>query len=359
MSCVKCGGNLPEGAKFCPWCGKNQTAQPKRKALKRANGTGTVYKLSGRRSRPWVAAKNKVVIGYYAKKSDALEALNKLTGQEISDRYNLTFDEVFKEWSAEHYPTITAAGIQSYDGAYKVFEPLHNKQFRTLRTADFQAVIDSRQGKSHSTVSKYKQLITQMSKWAIREELITTNFASFVRLPENVKKEKEIFTDSEIAKLEADGSEAAKIVLMMIYTGMRIGELFDLTVNDWHETYVVGGEKTEAGRNRTIPIMKKGRPLFAYFAECATGEQLLSGYIGQHNAPHFRQREYYALLKRLGIERKTPHAARHTFASIARKNGVPPEVLQKVLGHADYSTTANIYVHTDVEELIGAIEKCL
>lgn len=42
---------------------------------------------------------------------------------------------------------------------------------------------------SHSTLSKHKQLITQMSTWAIREELITTNFAKFVKLPEKVKKE--------------------------------------------------------------------------------------------------------------------------------------------------------------------------
>lgn len=32
------------------------------KAMRRANGTGTVYKLSGRRRRPWVAAKQKIII---------------------------------------------------------------------------------------------------------------------------------------------------------------------------------------------------------------------------------------------------------------------------------------------------------
>lgn len=35
---------------------------------------------------------------------------------------------------------------------------------------------------------------------------------------------------------------------------------------------------------------------------------------------------------------------------------MPPEILQKILGHADYSTTANIYVHTDAEELVRAVE---
>ena len=46
-----------------------------------------------------------------------------------------------------------------------------------------------------------------------------------------------------------------------------------------------------------------------------------------------------------GIERKTPHATHHTYASRAVKEGLPPEMLQKILGHADYSTTANIYTH--------------
>lgn len=34
-----------------------------------------------------------------------------------------------------------------------------------------------------------------------------------------------------------------------------------------------------------------------------------------------------------------------------------PEILQQILGRSDYSTTANIYVHTDVEELVKAVEK--
>ena len=71
MECRKCRREIPEGSVYCLHCGAKQAAE-KRRALKRANGTGTVYKLSGRRSRPWVAAKNKTIIGYYAKKTDAL-----------------------------------------------------------------------------------------------------------------------------------------------------------------------------------------------------------------------------------------------------------------------------------------------
>lgn len=357
VQCRKCKAKMPDDGKFCPYCGTRQEREP-RKTLKRANGTGTVYRLQGRRRRPWAAAKNRTIIGYYETKAAALEALNRLTGRSLDERYNMTFEDVFQAWKEEHYKEITDAGRASYNRAFDVFSPLHKKKFRELRTADFQAVLDPYMKQSHSTLSKHKQLITQMSAWAMREELITTNFAKFVRIPENVKKEKEIFSDDDIAKLEADSSDAAKIVLMLIYTGMRIGELFTLLLEDYHETYVIGGEKTEAGRNRVIPIRPEGRGYFAHFAQQAEGPLLLSGYTGQRIPNNFRKRDYYPLLERLGIEHKTPHATRHTYASRARRAGVPPEILQKILGHADYSTTANIYVHTDIEELLAAVENC-
>ena len=63
--------------------------------MKRANGTGTVYKLQGRRTRPWVAAKGKTIIGYYDKKTAALEALARLQGRSIDDIYNWTFKQVY------------------------------------------------------------------------------------------------------------------------------------------------------------------------------------------------------------------------------------------------------------------------
>lgn len=353
--CNKCGTKLVEGALYCHMCGKKQTPA-QRKPLRRPNGMGSVYRISGRRKKPWGAAKGGVFIGTFATKTEALAALEKLTGKLLPEKYNMTFAEVFEEWKAEHYREIGAKGVESYDNAFRVCAPLHDMKFRDIRTKDFQSVIDANEKKSHSTLSKYKQLMTQMSTWAKREEIITTSFAGYVKLPAPVKKEKETFTDKEIQKLEKDNSDAAKIVLMLIYTGMRINELFTLPLSDYHETYVIGGEKTEAGKGRIIPIRPEGRGYFQYFADRATGELLLSGYEGQRVAENFRNRDYYPLLKRLKIDKKKPHSTRHTYASWARKNGIQPEVLQKILGHADYSTTANIYVHIDPADLVKAVE---
>lgn len=356
-NCIKCKAELPDGALFCPMCGKKQ-APAQRKTKRRANGMGSVYKLSGKRSKPWTAARNGIYLGYYETKTAALEALERTASKTITERYNMTFAEVYEEWKNEHFREVGSQSRVSYEVAYKMLSPLHNRKFRDLKAIDFQNAIDAHIQKSYSSVSKYKYLLTQMSQWAMREEIITTNLASFVKVPENIKKEKEIFTDEEIKKLEKSENDAARIVLMMIYTGMRIGELFSLPADAYYGDYVIGGEKTEAGRNRIIPIRKEGIPHFQYFASKASDpKQLISGYQGDKTPENFRKRNYYPLLEDLGIPKKTPHACRHTFASWAVKNGVSPEVLQKVLGHSKYTTTAEIYVHANIEQLVNAINK--
>lgn len=352
-TCIKCKAALPEGAIYCPMCGKKQVAE-KRKTLKRANGTGSVYTLPGRRTRPWVAAKGKVIIGYYERKTDALEALDKLAGHTVAERYNFTFAQVYDEWSKEHYRSVSASSIAGYGAAYKKFAQLHTKKFRDLRTADFQAVIDANANQSISTLNNCKLLASQLSKWAIREEIASTNFAAFVRLPKKETKEKEIFTPEDIAALTADDSDTARVILMLIYTGMRIGELFKLPVEDYHGTYAIGGEKTKAGKNRVIPIRPEGQKYFEYFANLANDERLLSGYAAK-DMQQFRQIYYYPLLSKLGIKRKTPHSTRHTYASWALQNGIAPENLQKILGHEKFATTAEIYYHSNADALVSAV----
>jgi integrase len=360
MQCVnkKCMAELAEGSVFCHICGKRQQQEPK-KHVKRANGSGTVYKLSGRRRRPWVAAKAGVVIGYYEKKGDAQEAINALASKPMTERYNMTFKEVYEAWKKEHFRDLKSdKGIEGYETAYSHFATLHDTRFREIRSEHYQAEIDKliEKGRAHSTTNKLKQLAGQLSKWAMREEIITTNYAQFIKLQENVKTEKEIFTEKEIYKLWESNDDAAKIVLMLIYTGMRIGELFTLEVKNVHEKYCIGGVKTEAGKDRIIPIPPEVRHYFKYF-KSMSDKLLIDGYGGNQSIRNFRNRDYYGLLEFLEIEKKTPHSTRHTFASMARASGMKPEVLQKILGHAKYSTTADIYVHADLDLLINAAEK--
>lgn len=359
MDCIKCHKPLPEGAVYCPYCGRKQAAQ---KYSRRGNGAGSVYKLGGRRKRPWAAVKDGVYIGYYSTKTEAVEAVGRLAGSTIAERYNWSFKTVYERWKQEHYQEIGQSGIDGYERAFDVFEPLHNRKFRELRAGDFQAVLDQYQDRSVSTVSKYKNLITQMSEYAMREEIIQVNFAKYVTVKGRARVGHVPMDAEDVRKLyEAAGAgdEAARVVCCLLSTGMRIGELFKLRLDDYHGSYCVGGEKTDAGRDRIIPIRTEGREHFEYFAEHAAGhERLIDGYNGQRDAHNFRSRDYAKLIKRLGIDKsKTPHSARVTYTTNAVDEGLAPEKLQKVLGHSDFAITQKYYNKPDAAQLVQAVEE--
>lgn len=364
MNCnnKRCREILPESAAFCPSCGRKQVSDGAKK-LRRTRGTGSVYKLSGRRRRPWVASKDGVIINYFATKTEAVEQLNQLAGKPVSERIGMTFVEVYAAWYAEHTRNLSKSSMDGYTASYLKFTSLYNKRFRDLRTPDFQKAIDDMvdDGMSRSSTSKARLLLSLMSKWSIREEIITTNFAAFVKLQNESRQDKPTFSHEDIAKLEANAwREDAKIVLMLIYTGMRISELFDLPKSNVFEHYCIGGVKTEAGKNRVIPISERAQPYFDYFMQLAPNEPLLlDGYSGNCSTKNFRKRDYYPLLDTLGIDRKSPHSTRHTFASMAVAAGMKPEHLQKILGHVDYSTTADLYVHSNIAELVQAVNSVL
>jgi len=58
-----------------------------------------------------------------------------------------------------------------------------------------------------------------------------------------------------------------------------------------------------------------------------------------------------------GIDRKVRvHDLRHTCASLMIENGVPPKVVQNIMGHSSYSVTMNTYVHTNPAMLRSATD---
>ena len=358
MDCVRCHREIPDASTYCLYCGKrqNRASAVPRKPSRRARGTGSVYKLSGNRKRPWTAVRGGQYIGFYPTKSDALVALERVAGRELGASYGYTVEQVYDCWRAEHFPALTDKGQEMYRLAWKRMEPVKARKMRDIRTADYQSIINAMEdgGLSASSAQKVKQLAGQLSKWAMREDIITTNYAQFIRIYEDEPAVREIFSDEDIARLRSsDSKEAAKMILLLIYTGLRIGELFTLRMENIHleDEYLVGGSKTKAGKNRAVPILPEARPYLQYFYSAADGELLVSGYQGNRNANNFRKRDFSAVLEELDITGKTPHSTRHTFASLAVRAGVKPEALREIIGHANYSTTVEIYTHANLPEL--------
>jgi len=371
MRCAKCGKEYDSGFKFCPWCGQKSGTAPARKPRKRANGMGSVFKLNGRRRKPWAAMVSRggerILVGCFAEKREALAALEKFHNQPIPSRYNATLEDIYNEWKATHFLGLTAAGVEGYETAWKRLSAHKGVKMRDVRTELFQDVINNactikggeERPLSRSGKEKIRQLCSQLCKHAVQNDIIDRNYAEFIKIHAAPPAKKEIFTASEIERLEQDDSRTARIILTLIYSGMRINELFGMRVEDVHleDGYMIGGEKTEAGKNRVIPIHPKVKTYVEeWIAQTRpTQEYLITNAAGKRiNDDNFRNREYYPTLDRLGIPRKNPHCTRHTFATWMRQAGVREEVLIDIMGHSNFGNTQT-YLHDDIEQLKQAI----
>lgn len=372
MNCKKCRKEIPDESIYCMWCGRKQVAADRVK--RRPNGTGSVYKMAGTRAKPWRAVvmegKKRITIGCFATQTEALKAVASYEPRTSSVRSDMTVGEVYEAWGDVKRETLSASAWSTYEAAWKRMQLLKDLPVAEIKTADYQAIVDDmKQTMSRSSCEKVRNLASQLCQWAMQNDLIDKNYAEFLVLP--ARKDtgaREYFTEEEISLLwSAKDDLTAQIVLVMIYTGMRINELFSVTVEDVHldekitadrsVSYVIGGEKTEAGKNRTIVLHSRILPFvrewMAQDGRVYLVERNAHKKMDDHN---FRQRDYYPLLERLGIARISPHKARHTFASRGAKAGVSPTVLQNLMGHEKYETTADYYTHVDLAQLADGIE---
>lgn len=352
--CVKCGADLPDGAAFCPACGKRQAAAP-RKYRKRANGTGCISRLSGNRAKPWMARKNDVCIGTYATRAEAQKALERITEATITEKYNMTFRQVYEAWKAIHERNVTASQMSCYTMAYNNCSELHGTQFRKLRKSDFQnAIIRLEQaGKSKSTCEKMKQLFSQMSKWALAEEIVQVNYAQNLDTVAKQLSTKEVFLSSDIEAIKRSGSKGKDVALILIACGCRPNELFNALLVNCHEDYFIGGSKTEAGTDRPIVISRDGLEAYKAMRKKAIeagGQKLIDGFDGNRDLHNFAKREFKALMEEIGRPGISMYSCRHTYITNAARSGVDQRALQQMVGHVDKETT-KIYTHLNIDDL--------
>ncbi len=361
MDCIKCKATLPDGALYCHLCGKKQTPE-KKKRRKRANGTGTIYKLSGNRAKPWAAKRNNIFLGCYPTYAAAQKALERVTDVDITDKYNLTFAQIYELWKPVHAREVTKGQMDCYASAYKNSKELQDKKFRLLRKSDFQAVIIRLEeaGKSKSTCEKVMQLFGQLSKWAMDEGIVHQNHAQNVTVAAKQKKIQTPFSDAQIKAIQESKHRAADITLILLATGARINELFKVPVSDCRDSYFIGGSKTEAGEHRVIAVSPIGIDAYQTLLQKAKAKHcrlLMDAYDGNKDTANFRKRDFKELMEQIGAPDMTPHNCRHTFSTLAVRNGVTPQILRRMMGHADIKTTDKIYTHLDAEDILAEIGK--
>ena len=256
---------------------------------------------------------------------------------------------------------------ETYDAIWPKFAPLKGMKMREITTETVQPLVDAEisKGRSRSQQEKIRSMYSLLCQIAMEKDIIDRNYATFLRLSTQGTVVRDVFREGEIKAILEDAAtcETSKIIAILLYTGFRINELLQMplarvNIGAW---YFVGGEKTEAGIDRIVPIVATIRPFVRYFYERADGNLFLSGYMGNQSAGNFRRRDYYPTLERLGIrtpERTMrPHSCRYTLATRGHSLGIDNDTLVKILGHADFDTTSAYYIQADLDKLHSEMSK--
>lgn len=370
MKCIKCNKTIPEGSIYCNFCGKKQITQKKQKNRSRKGQGSVTYHKAKKRYYARITSENKKIgIGYFKSEAEAWSAIDKALCTNISSNYNWTVTHCYENWSEKHYETITKEGAASYKNAWKYFTPIKNMKMRDVKTSHLQKCVDLGAEKfSRAICEKIRNLASQLCKFAMQEDLINKNYAQFLQLPPMQESNRQPFSDEDIKiLLSNDNDETVKIILILIYTGFRPSEFFNLEVKniDIEKCFIRGGGKTEAGRNRIVPISPKIQQYVKYFytkAKLKGQKYLIVNSRGNRlDVNNFRNRYFYKTLEDLGIlenendRHLTPYSTRHTFATLCDRAGIDENLLIKMIGHTTKKTTDKFYIHKTEEDMQKAI----
>lgn len=349
--------------------------------MKAPNGYGSVSKLSGNRRRPfqvritigWETNKNgKAVqkyktIGYFEKRKDALLALAQYNANPYNlNSKDLTFSEIYDYWSKAHfeqYPS-SEGGIKA---AYKRCEPLYKMKMKDIKAFHLREIMDTVKHMSEETQIKVKTVFKNSFKYALENDIVTKDYSEFVKItPHKSKKVRKFFTktdlkiifensdftvDFPISKKSYCKLNLTDSVYIMLYTGVRVGELLAVKMEDINfedKTIHVRGTKTE-NADRIVPIHNE---LLVTLEKYKGNVYLVQNGNGKPIAyDPYKKYFFDEYMKALGLPH-TPHACRHTFVSLMDSAGVPASsvALKRLIGHSNSSTT-ELYTHKEIEEL--------
>ena len=350
--------------------------------VKLPNKYGSVYKLSGKRRNPWAARKTvgwKQIpekqksypiyqfVGYYPTRAEALQALAAFNENPYDLHLNtITFEEVYEKWSEIHFETVSNSNVNGYKAAYRLCSKLEKMRIADIKLDHLQNVVD-KSGKNTPTLRKLKVLWGLMWNYCVMHEILPQEKRDMIRYVDINKAgnpnsyDRKPFTKKEIQTIWEwkDTNEYFKVVLMLIYSGVRISELLDLkkeNVNLEEKWFDVIASKTQAGI-RKVPISDKVLPFFQEWMDKNNCEYILS----TPDAKHFEYRNYYdsywiPLMQQMNMEH-TPHEARHTCVSLLADAGVDERMVKKIVGHKGQGVTQTVYTHFEIEALLDAINK--
>ena len=264
----------------------------------------------------------------------------------------ITFSELygkFYNWKYEGKKKYSDQSKYSTQAAYKNCKAVHNEDIRFITYEKLQRIVDSCTLK-HSSLELIVSLLKQMYRYALAQNLVEKNPTELLRI--NIPDDDEHgvpFNSMDLERLwQHEGDDISQLLLIMCYSGYRVGELKVISV-DLKRKCFDGGLKTQTSKERTVPIHS------SIFHIVKTRMEK-SGCImpGSYSDLQSSLEEY---LNSIGIGKHTSHDCRHTFSAMCEKYRVSDNDRMRMLGHKFKDVTNNVYGHRLLEDLRIEIEK--
>ena len=335
--------------------------------MKHQNGFGSIVcldKTGKKRRKPygvrvttgWKSGKQvRKYLGYYKTEKEALIALADFHKNSYNvDMRNMTLGEVFDKWMSRNENKFSKNTVNAHNMARMRFGKMADSPIWKIKADQLQDWMDSVDLKPSSKI-RLKSTMNQVFNYAIKNDIITTNYAQYIEIDEKIEKTGKIFTDEEIQTLWDNVNDpTCRWILILIYTGMRIGELLQMTTSTMFlsSNYMVGGLKTEAGKDRVIPIHDDIMPLIQ--DTLGRAKFLMRNSKGNKLTYQTALRHFDSVMEKFGWEHK-PHDTRKTAVSLMHKAGIPIETIRIIVGHSGKGVTETVYLYKTPSELVEAI----
>ena len=287
-----------------------------------------------------------------------------------------TVDEYAAKWynlvwkPKESAPNNTALNV--YGHVYTHIRPrFEGRRLDEVKRSDVQAYSNEMQARGYaaSTISKTILYLRQIFDMAVDDELIKTNPVKKIDVG-NKETKREPLTIEQVSPLITSmkylNPNDMLLVAIPLFTGTRKEETLGLQWGDidWEAHTITIERAVKTLRNpyraafgplkspssyRTVPLMPELEAILLPLRG-ADDEQIVSGSKLMTDSAYARA--WQRIQKKINLYDSTAHVYRHTFATFALE-GVDPKTLQAVLGHSDFSTTMNTYVHARKDKVKG------
>ena len=264
--------------------------------------------------------------------------------------------------------------INVYTHILPVFGHMQLQKITPLQVQSFYAS-KIQEGLEPGTVRLLHSLLHSAFENAVRWGFMSRNICDLVTKPRSMPREKQVLTEEQARQLleAAKGHRLEALLTVAITTGMRHGELAALKWQDIdfeahslqvrRSVYFLAKygyrekePKTEKGR-RTISLPKVVMEALKEHREHQAEVKKKAGTRwqeldlvfcnakGSYMHSSYLRRIFKELLKDAGLPKMRVHDLRHSAATILLKMGVPPHVVQEILGHSNITITLGIYGH--------------